>query len=91
MAPGRIAGRFHATVAALLSEAALHGARAHGVDVVVVSGGCFYNQILADRTERLLREGGIRQVLRHQCVSPGDAGLSLGQAFVAVERIRDKN
>jgi hydrogenase maturation protein HypF len=91
IAPRVIAARFHATVAAMLSDAALQGARAHGVDIVAVSGGCFYNRLLADRTEQLLHEGGISRVLRHERVSSGDAGLSLGQALVAIERGRNTN
>lgn len=89
--PGAIASRFHATVAKILCEAALAAARAHNVEIVALSGGCFHNQILTDRTVQLLLQGGVRRVLTHERLSPGDASLSLGQAVVAAARLRKKH
>jgi len=48
----------------------------------VLSGGCLHNRRLA----RLLRtglEGEGFEVFQHRRVSPGDGGLSYGQAVVA--------
>jgi hydrogenase maturation protein HypF len=53
-----------------------------GINVVAMSGGCMHNRRLA----RLLRAGLERegfQVLQHRIVSPGDGGLSYGQAALA--------
>jgi hydrogenase maturation protein HypF len=83
-----IASRFHATVAQMLSSAALTAGRAHDTDTVALSGGCFLNRILVDRTERLLLEGGAKVVLKHERLSPGDASLSVGQAVAVAARLR---
>jgi hydrogenase maturation protein HypF len=78
----RIAARFHAGVAAGFVGAAVLARAATGVEQVALSGGCLHNRRLA----RLLREGleamGFT-VYQHRSVSPGDGGLSYGQAAVA--------
>ena len=78
----RIAARFHAGVAAGFIRAAVLARAATGIQSVALSGGCMHNRRLA----RLLRSGleaeGF-QVLQHRDVSPGDGGLSYGQAVVA--------
>ncbi len=83
-----IAARFHATVAEMFVQVALAAARAHQVDTVVLTGGCFLNTILSDRVEALLTRRGIRRVMKHQRLSPGDASLSLGQAYATAARLR---
>jgi hydrogenase maturation protein HypF len=78
----RIAARFHAGVAAGFVQAAVRARAATGVEQVALSGGCMHNRRLA----RLLRAGleteGF-QVFQQARVSPGDGGLSYGQAAVA--------
>jgi hydrogenase maturation protein HypF len=77
-----ISRRFHGTLAAMFAESVQQAAHATGVDHVVLSGGCFLNRCLRqDLIERLDRQG--LAVATHQKVSPGDAGLSLGQAVIA--------
>ena len=77
----RISARFHAGVAGAFIEAAAKARSATGVVQVVMSGGCMHNR----RLSRLLREGlqveGF-EVFQHRQVSPGDGGLSYGQAAV---------
>ncbi len=81
MGKARIAGRFHAGVTAGFVRAAALARSATGVGRVALSGGCLHNRRLA----RLLRVGleaeGF-QVFQHVQVSPGDGGLSYGQAVV---------
>jgi hydrogenase maturation protein HypF len=48
---------------------------------VVLSGGCFQNELLVDRMRRSL--GSRWRVYTHERVPPGDGGLALGQALVA--------
>jgi hydrogenase maturation protein HypF len=78
----RIAARFHAGVAAGFVRAAVLARAATGVGQVALSGGCMHNR----RLVRLLRVGleaeGF-EVFQHVQVSPGDGGLSYGQAVVA--------
>jgi hydrogenase maturation protein HypF len=78
----RIAARFHAGVAAGFVKAAMLARTATGLKQVALSGGCMANRRLA----RLLREGLEEEgfeVFQHRRVSPGDGGLSYGQAAVA--------
>ena len=54
---------------------------------VVLSGGCFQNRYLLERTVSRLREDGFVPYW-HQRVPPNDGGLSVGQAMVAVHQKR---
>jgi hydrogenase maturation protein HypF len=82
----RIAARFHGAIADAFLEAAELARSATGVNRVVMSGGCMHNR----RLTRLLRAGcearGF-EVFQHRRVSPGDGGLSYGQAAVAAAKI----
>jgi hydrogenase maturation protein HypF len=82
MNKARIAARFHTGVADGFVQAAKRAREAAGVKQVALSGGCMHNRRLA----RLLRCGLVAEgfeVLQHRRVSPGDGGLSYGQAAVA--------
>ncbi len=85
-----IAARFHAGVAAGFVHAAVAARSATGIGQVALTGGCLHNRRLA----RLLGAGLEREglaVYRHRNVSPGDGGLSYGQAVVAAAvRNRDR-
>ncbi|MDR3723089.1 MAG: carbamoyltransferase HypF [Terracidiphilus sp.] len=82
----RIAARFHAAVAAGFVRAAVLARAATGIGQVALSGGCMHNRRLAELLRRGL-EGEEFRVLRHERVSPGDGGLSYGQAVVAAARL----
>ncbi len=82
-----IAGRFHETVARMFCEAATQAAERESLDTIALSGGCFFNQILKRRVSELLLKQGMRRILVHNKLSPGDDGLSLGQAAVAAARV----
>ena len=77
-AKSNVAARFHNA----LARACLDVARAVGRETVVLSGGCFLNRLLSERTESLLAGAGFR-VLTHRHVSPGDGGLAVGQLWAA--------
>ena len=85
----RIAARFHAGVAAAFISAAKLAREATGIEKVALSGGCLHNRRLARLLRTGLEEEGF-QVLQHRNVSPGDGGLSYGQAVVAVARLTKK-
>ena len=82
VAKPRIAAKFHAAVASAFVRAAVLARSATRISQVALSGGCMHNR----RLVRLLRVGleaeGF-QVFQHRSVSPGDGGLSYGQAAVA--------
>ena len=83
----RGAARFHATLVAALDAWVRHAAHASGLSTVVLSGGCFHNRILSTGLGLRLRAAGL-QVLEAQRLSPGDAGLALGQAWVAIHQLQ---
>lgn len=83
----RGAARFHATLVAALDAWVRHAAHASGLATVVLSGGCFHNRILSAQLGLRLRAAGLR-VLEARRLSPGDAGLALGQAWVAIHQLQ---
>jgi hydrogenase maturation protein HypF len=74
-----IAARFHQG----LAEAIVAVARKVGQPRVVLSGGCFQNRLLTERTVARLEAEGFRPYW-HQRVPPNDGGLSLGQIVAAL-------
>ena len=50
------------------------------VNQVALTGGCFANRILLETCTRELQKRGF-QVFYNEAVSPGDGGISLGQAY----------
>ncbi|WP_163576894.1 carbamoyltransferase HypF [Halomonas faecis] len=84
----RGAARFHATLAAGLAEWVWHQARSDGLQDVLLGGGCCVNQVLTTALERRLRNAGLR-VWQAQQAPPNDGGLSLGQAWVALQALQD--
>jgi hydrogenase maturation protein HypF len=76
-----IAARFHASIASGFARAA-HRARAiTSVSQVALSGGCMHNQRLSLLLRIGLEADGF-EVFEQRKVSPGDGGLSYGQAVV---------
>jgi hydrogenase maturation protein HypF len=85
-----IAAQFHASVANGFVRAAVEARAVTGIGQVALSGGCMHNRRLA----RLLRMGLVSEgfhVLEHRNVSPGDGGLSYGQAALAAGMLVSKN
>jgi hydrogenase maturation protein HypF len=79
---GEGAALFHAVLAGLLAKAVTAACADAGTRAVALGGGCFFNRLLDSRLSRLLSDAGLT-VHRPQTVSCGDAGLALGQAWVA--------
>ena len=87
-AQGRGAAMFHVALAAGLAHAAAQGAQAAGTRQVVLGGGCFFNRLLTRLLTDQLQRAGLA-VARPQGLSCGDAGLALGQAWVAAGSVHD--
>lgn len=81
-ATAEIAGRFHETVARMLASAARIAADRCGIQLVVLSGGCFCNDLLRERVIARLTGAGM-EVLAPRRTSYGDDCLALGQAAIA--------
>jgi hydrogenase maturation protein HypF len=79
------AARFHLTLADALSTNALAQAQIRKLRDVALGGGCFFNRILKQLLVSQLQAAGLN-VLQNKNLSCGDAGLALGQTWVA-ERV----
>lgn len=83
----RVVGRFHSAVADGFVRAAMLARAATGIAQVATSGGCLHNRRLARLLRAQLQTAGF-EVFPAAKVSPGDGGLSYGQAAVAAARLR---
>jgi hydrogenase maturation protein HypF len=79
---GRIAVKFHNTVAQMINEMCHLIADETGISQVALSGGVFQNRLLLRKTVSLLEGSGF-QVFTHKQVPCNDGGISLGQAVIA--------
>jgi hydrogenase maturation protein HypF len=80
---GQISARFHNA----LAEAIVVVAKRIGQQRVVLSGGCFQNRYLTERSIQRLQEEGFRPYW-HQRVPPNDGAISLGQVVAALRQAR---
>jgi hydrogenase maturation protein HypF len=78
---GVIAARFHNTLARTVVDVA----QRIGEKRVLLTGGCFQNRYLTERTVDALRRAGFLAYW-HQRVPPNDGGLALGQAVAVRAR-----
>lgn len=81
------AALFHHTLAQGLAAWVERAADKTGLRTVALGGGCFLNRILNWELTHKLERMGLR-VLQPRLLSPGDAAISLGQAYVALLRCR---
>jgi hydrogenase maturation protein HypF len=80
------ANLFHGTLAVALVEWVEQNAKALNLKHVLLSGGCFMNKTLSELVQSGLRQKGLAPLFAQQC-PPNDGGLSLGQAWVAGNRL----
>jgi hydrogenase maturation protein HypF len=80
------AALFHATLAARLASAAVMAAKERHISTVALGGGCFFNRILRDRVSDALTRARLHVCLPNN-MNFGDAGLALGQAWVAAQTL----
>jgi hydrogenase maturation protein HypF len=76
------AAQFHATLVDALTDWVTQSCAKGRLNTVVFGGGCFLNRLLTLHLRQNLENNGIT-VLTPQRTSPGDASISLGQAWVA--------
>jgi hydrogenase maturation protein HypF len=75
---GNISAKFHNT----LTEIIVAIARKIGEPRILLTGGCFQNRYLVERSVERLLDGGFRPYW-HQRVPPNDGGIALGQVIAA--------
>jgi len=76
----RISAKFHNT----MSEIIVAIAQLANEKKVALSGGCFQNKYLTERTIVHLIKAGF-QLYWHQRIPPNDGGISLGQAVAVID------
>ncbi len=81
-----MAARFHNALVDGIVAVAQAAGQSAGQPPVALSGGCFQNRILTERTTDRLRAAGFEVVL-HRLVPPNDGCISLGQVAVAAARL----
>ena len=84
---GLIAVRLHNTLVNVITEAVNRISKKYRIKDVVLSGGVFQNEYLLDGVFRQLSSLGFK-VYTNEKVPCNDAGISLGQAYIAGERIK---
>jgi hydrogenase maturation protein HypF len=84
--PARGAAVFHATLVSVLADWMERTALDQGLTTVALGGGCFLNHILSCDLKQRLTTSGLT-VLEARQVPPNDGGLSLGQAWVAIDSL----
>ncbi|MBF0142098.1 MAG: hypothetical protein HQL59_01400 [Magnetococcales bacterium] len=73
---------FHRAMAQAIGEMAAWGIARTGLTTVILSGGVFFNTVLCELViPELASRGG--SPLFHRQVATGDAGIALGQAWIA--------
>jgi len=82
-APFIISARFHNSIASTISGMAQRIREETGLSDIFLTGGVFQNHVLLARVWDILKGDGFR-VYIHRKVPPNDGGISLGQAFYAL-------
>ena len=84
--PGHGAALFHVTLAYALADWTELAARTQGLTTIALGGGCFLNHLLSRTLKQQLVMRGLG-VLEARQTPPNDGGLSLGQAWVAMQQL----
>ena len=82
LTPEEASNLFHGTLIAAMADWVVQAREDSGCDTVAFGGGCFLNRVLTEGLTEVLEAKGLR-VLMPELLSPGDAGLSFGQAIAA--------
>ena len=82
----RGAAQFHRALASGLVHCVVRHAAELGCRQIVLSGGCFANQVLRSAMRAGLQRHGL-DVLEPQAAGCGDAGLALGQAWLSAQMV----
>ncbi len=80
--PRDLAYSVHSYIARGLAEIACSQSRSTGIKVIGFSGGVAYNELVTRLLKQQVELSGL-QFLQHESVPAGDAGISLGQVYVA--------
>jgi hydrogenase maturation protein HypF len=83
-----ISARFHNSIAGMVCDVCRVIRDDFSVDEVVLSGGVWQNMTLLRVTVDLLEKDGFKVHIHHK-VPTNDGGLALGQAVIAIHRMKN--
>ncbi|MFC1703364.1 hypothetical protein ACFL1E_01080 [Candidatus Omnitrophota bacterium] len=83
---GKIAFRFHYTVARMICDVSAIARKKFGVKKVVLSGGVFQNKLLLSLATGMLKKEKFR-IFTHTTTPTNDSGISIGQLMIAQARM----
>ncbi|NVO06240.1 MAG: hypothetical protein HXX19_10090, partial [Rhodoferax sp.] len=86
-AQSHAAALFHVALADALARTAITAAHDQHIHAIALGGGCFLNRILRTRMQGALTQAGLSVHLPLDSAY-GDAGLAIGQAWVAAHTLR---
>ncbi|MCD6309621.1 MAG: carbamoyltransferase HypF [Candidatus Eremiobacteraeota bacterium] len=84
----KIGGIFHNTIALMIREACRRARDESGLNKVALSGGVFQNMLLLNLSADYLEKDGFT-VITHSQIPTNDGGISLGQAVIAAEKLKN--
>lgn len=82
--------KFHNTLVEIIKKCVELAFLEFGIKKVVLSGGTFHNEYLLLRLTQILSSLGF-EVYTNRKVPPNDGGIALGQAMIAIERLKEGN
>jgi len=85
-----LAAGFHRMLAAGMADMAIRVATARKARTVVLAGGCFLNALLKAQVIASLERAGLK-VLIPMKLPQGDGAIALGQAWMAVQKMKRGN
>jgi hydrogenase maturation protein HypF len=83
-----ISTKFHNTIVSIIRTVVLRVSDVRGITDVALSGGTFQNNYLLTRTIGMLSQSGMK-VYTNEKVPCNDACISLGQAYLVRQRLRN--
>ncbi len=86
--PKDIAEYFHGGLIQALSEWLIAESIAYDIRHILLSGGCFLNKVLRQGLTERLYKAGLQVYLPRQ-LPPNDGGISLGQLWVAGQKMKE--
>ena len=87
--PDEGAELFHGTLAKGLSDLVYNIAKSTEINIVALSGGCICNKVLAEELLKNLSSLGL-SVYLPRLIPPNDGGISLGQAWIALNLVNKR-
>jgi len=84
VSPGIISAKFHNSLARSITEIC----GLVNIKNIVLSGGCFQNRYLTEKTIQLLGDSGLSPFW-HNAVPTNDGGLCLGQIYAAARKRKE--